>query len=415
MNLVKKINRALSLGKKANEEIEEINKKIVEINTQQIFDCKKYGLPILYLNGNTTGMSKDNAVDLSYIYGERNGSCTLKWQGSSSLSYPKKNYTIKFDNKFEVVEGWGEQKKYCLKANYIDFSHARNVVSAKLWGQIVKSRTVQNDKLYNLPNGGAIDGFPIMLVINDKYIGLYTFNIPKDGWMFGMGDGEKECVFGAEGMCDTTCFKALSVGDGSDFEIEYIPDEDNTQWAVDSLNTLLQATMDSTGTNYKDTLEPYLDIDSAVDLYIFNCLLCAPDCVGRNYLLGTFDGVKWFFSSYDLDTTFGNHWKGNSYYLVNDRPTFKSYNDYHRVMHLIYKYDKERLKTRYKELRSTVLSEKNVLDTFAGFMVNIPKGLKDEEVKIWSTLPGTDTNNLAQIMNFYRLRCEILDKEIETL
>ena len=120
------------------------------------FDASAYGLPILYLTGDTTGMSKDDAVTLNYVYGERSGSCTLKWQGSSSIGYPKKNYTIQFDNAFEAVEGWGEQKKYCLKANFIDHSHARNVVSAKLWGEIVKSRENTNANLSALPNGGAI-------------------------------------------------------------------------------------------------------------------------------------------------------------------------------------------------------------------------------------------------------------------
>ena len=122
------------------EDQESIVQDVVEELHTSAIDPSVYGLPVLYLTGDTAGMSKDNAVSMNYVYGERSGECTLKWQGSSSLSYPKKNYTIKFDNAFEAKEGWGPQKKYCLKANYIDHSHARNIVSAKLWGEIVKSR-----------------------------------------------------------------------------------------------------------------------------------------------------------------------------------------------------------------------------------------------------------------------------------
>jgi hypothetical protein len=124
----------------------------------------EYGLPVLYLMGVVSAMTKDNEVSLGYVYGDRNGTCKMKWQGSSSLSYPKKNYTIKFDNAFEAVEGWGEQKKYCLKANFIDHSHARNVVSAKLWGQIVKSRKQRDifdiNKCTGLvhPSSGVLSG-----------------------------------------------------------------------------------------------------------------------------------------------------------------------------------------------------------------------------------------------------------------
>lgn len=103
-------------------------------------DYSAYGLPILHLTGDTSAMTKDDAVDLTYVYGERNGTVSVKWQGSSSLAWDKKNYTMKFDIAFEAKEGWGEQKKYCFKANFIDSSHARNVVNAKLWGQVVKSR-----------------------------------------------------------------------------------------------------------------------------------------------------------------------------------------------------------------------------------------------------------------------------------
>ena len=41
----------------------------------------------------------------------------------------KKNFTVKFDQSLGQG-GWGQRKKHVLKANYIDFSHARNIVCA---------------------------------------------------------------------------------------------------------------------------------------------------------------------------------------------------------------------------------------------------------------------------------------------
>ena len=168
-------------------------------------DFTRYGLPVLELTGNTTNMTKDNAVTLNYKYGTRTGTCTCKWQGSSSvrLGYPKRNYTIKFDNPFvartwkeydpetgkEIDKSWGEQRKYCMKANWIDPSAARNIVNARLWGQVVASRTNKvTDGRATAPNKGAVDGFPIIITTNGMFEGLYTFNIPKDSWMFDMGN-----------------------------------------------------------------------------------------------------------------------------------------------------------------------------------------------------------------------------------
>ena len=414
MSFIQIVQEALS---RSNEAKLEASKAIALANkalNTNLVNCTQYNLPILYLNGNTTGISKDTKVTLNYIYNERKGTCTLKWQGASSIRYPKKNYTISFDSPFEAKNGWGSQKKYCLKANYIDFSHARNVVSAKLWGQMVKSRDTKNEKLYNLPNGGAIDGFPIMLVINDIYQGLYSFNIPKDKWMFGMGTGEKECIVCAEEHSNATLFAETITQLGPQFELEYAKDENNTQWVIDSLNTLITTILNNDNANYKEEVGKYMDIDSAIDYYIFACLISHTDGRAKNFLLHTFDGVKWAFTAYDMDTVFGNHFDGTAYYKADVSPTF-SYYVVSKIMNLIYKYDKERLKARYKKIRQTVFSEDNVSYMFYNYLVNIPKALFDEEVKIWNSLPGTQTNNINQILNNFRLRCELLDNEIKNL
>lgn len=414
MSFLQIVQEALS---RSNEAKLEASKAIALANkalNTNLVNCTQYNLPILYLNGNTTGISKDTKVTLNYIYNERKGTCTLKWQGASSIRYPKKNYTITFDQKFEAKTGWGTQKKYCLKANYIDFSHARNVVSAKLWGQMVKSRDTKNEKLYNLPNGGAIDGFPIMLVINDIYQGLYSFNIPKDKWMFGMGTGEKECIVCAEEHSNATLFAETITQLGPQFELEYAKDENNTQWVIDSLNTLITTILNNDNANYKEEVGKYMDIDSAIDYYIYACLISHTDGRAKNFLLHTFDGVKWGFTAYDMDTVFGNHFDGTAYYKADVSPTF-TYYVVSKIMNLIYKYDKERLKARYKKIRQTVFSEDNVSYMFYNYLVNIPKALFDEEVKIWNSLPGTQTNNINQILNNFRLRCELLDNEIKNI
>jgi hypothetical protein len=95
------------------------------------------------------------------------------------MKYPKKNFTIKLfedearsQKKKVGFKNWGEQNKFCLKANWIDISHARNVVSARLWGDVVKSRSNYNELpelLTTSPNQGAIDGFPIKVYANGIY------------------------------------------------------------------------------------------------------------------------------------------------------------------------------------------------------------------------------------------------------
>lgn len=377
------------------------------------FDVTPYGLPILEFKGNISEMNKDNAVTLNYKYGDREGSCTLKWQGSSSLAHPKKNYTVKFDNAFEAKEDWGEQKKYCLKANYIDFSHSRNICCAKLWGGVVKSRAVPNARLNALVNGGAIDGFPICVVINGEYKGIYTFNIPKDGWMFGMGSGNNEAILCADSSATGGCtFDALATleqdleGVSKDFELEYVSDENNDGWVKTSVNNLIQACMScQSETDFNNNVAPLLDVDSAIDYYIFCALTQNYDGINKNYLLSTYDGTKWFFSAYDLDSTFGLWWDGSTFihiygYDLDTLPTM------HRIFNLIKLYKADALKARYEQLVAdfslSPLGEEVVVTTFTQFASLIPKALLDEEVKMWTALGCTSTNNVSQIIDHYR-------------
>ena len=382
----------------------------------EAFDPEVWDMPVLYLNGDTTAMNKDNAVTLNYVYGMRKGTCTCKWQGSSSLSYMKKNYTIKFDTAFEAKEGWGEQKKYCTKANYIDHSHARNVVNAMLWGQIVKSRSTVPDVFANLVNGGAVDGFPVLIVMNGEFLGLYTFNIPKDGWMMGMGSGTKECILCAGNACPANGFKEAATLEGeNDLEIEYITDENNTAWAKTSVNNLINACINSDGSDLDTTIAPMLDWQSAIDYYIFTVLVDGHDMTLKNYLLVTFDGTKWYFSGYDMDCTYGLTWDGKAWLPAGNVPTFTTFASQHRVMELIRLYKKDALKARYAELRSTVLSESNIATTFGNFIGQIPKPVYIQEAKKWPLIPNTSTNDIAQIRDYYRMRVALADKWIEQL
>lgn len=377
-----------------------------------------YLIPIIYLTGSTKGMTKDVAVTLNYIYKEFSGTCTLKWQGSSSVNCPKKNYTIKFDKELEIVSSWGLQKKYVLKANFVDSSHARNIVCAKLWGQIVKSRSPQNDRLNALPNGGAIDGFPIIVSLNGEFHGLYTWNIPKDDWMFGMdGTGQQAIVCAEYNNNGAVVFKGLATltadSNGQlDFDLEYSSDG-QLDWVVTSLNRLISAVKDSDGTNITYTISKYVDLESAIDYYCHAVLTGNYDGLQRNYLLATYDGIKWFFTGYDMDVVLGLRAMGKYFYPANhESMSFTTIAGTHKLFYLIWKYMRPQLRTRFEELRATVMSVENVTNMFVDFIADIPLIVYVDDNKKWNSIPSTSANNIAQIITYYDLRCRNADKWI---
>ena len=403
-------------------------------------------LPILYLEGDISPIfkSKDNEVELNYIYGSRKGTCKLKGQGSSSYKMAKAfieagragkfNYTIKFDNAFEVKEGtiyepkaennrwfhskwWGAQKKYCLKANWIDHTHARNVVSAKIWGGIVKSRANVNSALTALPCAGAVDGFPVVIILNNEFHGLYTFNIPKDGWMFGLVEDstKTQAMLGANDHELATQFKGELAGDESDFELEFVSDKDNADWVTISLNRLINACINSNGADLDTTVAQYLDWDSAIDYYIYIVVIRGEDMVDKNFLITTFDGTKWFFTTYDMDSTYGLSWDASGLNRPVSDISFDACANTSRVFELIKRFKTNALKARYAELRKDILSESRITQIFENFAWDIPSPILAEDVKKYPTIRGSSVNGIDQICRWLRQRLVTVDAWINAL
>lgn len=396
--------------------------------TQAIkFDPGVWGMRVLELNGVCTGMTKKVAVPLDVAFTDKDGNAisgvaSVKKQGSSSITIGEQigaafddeigglfNLTITFPEAFEAAEGWGAQTTYCVKVNAIDHSHARNVCSCKLWGEIVKSRANVPTELSSLPNGGAIDGFPVILTLNGKFYALGTFNIPKDGWMFG----SPKAILCADLSCSATTFKALATLDG-DFELEYVEDEDNSDWVLTSINTAIQAVMDSDGSDLDTVVGQYIDIPSAIDYYIHTVDESADDGIGKNYILVTFDGVKWYFSAYDRDTIYGLKYDGSEFFdNALSGVTYGNFADVHALMGLIYNNKRADLKARAVELRSLIKSEHHVYYVFTNFCGSIPAEVYAQNCRRWPLLRNTSVNNVYQILNWYRMRRPVLDKEID--
>ena len=399
-------------------------------------------VPIIELQGDLPADASQKK-SLSYKYEIFEGTATLKWQGQSSIGFPKKNFTIKFDKKFTAKDGWLADDTYVLKGNFNDFSQARNVVSAEIWAEIVKSRNwnyvpladndgslivdnttngfnVYEDIMPGLHGTGAVDGFPVMLVVNGDYCGLYSFVLKKKAETFGFGNSNLEYALSCERTPDnqnrnSVAFKGLANLDGKDFDFEYTKSDEDEANAKASFNNMISKVIEATGKGYESVIENYLDIDSVIDYMIFTSLISAADGITKNYLMLSYNGIKWYFSAYDLDSTFGNWQDGWLSQQPSGIPTLANWNGSNRAMHLVYAYGKDRLKARYKELRNGILSVENVRKMFIDYVSNISHALKDEELKLWPQTPSSEVHNINQIVEHYRLRADFIDKEIESL
>ncbi|MQB64641.1 hypothetical protein DN446_00840 [Lactobacillus reuteri] len=404
-----------------------------------------YNLPILYLYGaGIEGLQskKDSLSEgLSFSFPRFNVSGTLtgiKVQGASSASLAKKNYTLHLDRKIELIPGYGKQDKYVIKADMTDFSHVRNVGCAKLWGEVRKTRIKADDAIkvndtdYLTDNAGnhitgeadpqlsiggnygAVDGFPIALYINGKYWGLYTFNVPKDDWMAKMPK-KQGCAIVSTVWAS---FNESTRLDGKDMDIEFCGTEDS-DWVFRSINALIDTVKASYDTkdDFTKVITPLLDIDSAIDYYVYSVAIGNVDGVVRNFNLQTWDGKKWYFAAYDLDMVFGRtpdlldylspDYNGSS--IRRGGITFENLSGGNRIFHQLWKFYKADIIARYKELVQSVLSASNVSTFLTNYAKSMPIALKIQEDKLWPQTPLTDTNNLEQIRWWYMLHINFLN------
>ncbi len=397
-----------------------VDHPIGKTQTEQDYEPKKQivGLPVLKLSGDNSEETKDNKVTLSYVWKDRQGTLTSKWQGSSSIAFGQKiggkmNHTIEFDEAFEVVEGWGVQKKYVLKADVVDGSHFLNVFGAKIWGQMAATRTDDPDGLASMPNYGAIDGFPVIVELNGEFIGLYTWTIPKDAWMMGMGSGEQEAILCADQHVSATQFKAEAVCDGSDFKLEYVTNEDDAAWVKTSLNAMINACINSDGTDIDTNVAQRLNIQSMIDDMIFVTLFDGHDNSDKNYTISTKDGVRWFIGQYDMDAILGNWYDGSYYRPATDwLRNFFWWSKHNRAAELIYTYKRAELKARYLELRAGVLSDDNVITTITNYVTQIPDNVYRADRERWPLLPNTSVSTVARAADWYCRRAAYIDKEV---
>ena len=356
---------------------------------------------------------------------------TIKFQGNSTMNYPKKNYTIKLfeDSEYTIkykvkFKNWPNQNKFVLKANWIDITQARNVVGAKIWSQIVSERDDYDtlpSPLTSSPNNGAIDGFMCKVYVNGIYQGRYNLNYGKDAIMFG---DECEGVLTSDDYT-SGCFRKLSTfTEGTDWTIEYPDEEDFTETHKTTFNNLIQLCIDKDSDKFKANVSEYADIMSLIDYECFGRIMTHIDGFGKNQIFLCYNG-KYYASVYDMDSTFGLYWDGSK--ILSESVKFQDEYEtgVHSTSNLLYDlldkaYFRE-IYARYKKLRTSALSEESMISQFEDFMCISPKELIEEDYAATTAngrfinIPSKSITNIQQLRDNIVKRCKYCDTEMETL
>jgi hypothetical protein len=251
-----------------------------------------------------------------------------------------------------------------------------------------------------------VDGFPSILYINNEFYGIGCLNIGKKRQNYNLdSQNQSNIQMAADGHCSFTTYNE------STWEIRNpkTPDEE----FINRIAVWFESNK-LTGEAFKSQFPTNHNLSNAIDYYIFIELLKADDCVDKNFLLTSWDGVQYAFMPYDLDTTFGLWWNGSQ--LVSaDGSVLDSTNNLTSSSVTFWKkfksvYESE-IKERYAMLRQNVISVGNISNMLHDFMAVFGLENFEKEAERWPTIPSNTSvqTSLSQIMKWVSDRLTHLD------
>ena len=281
--------------------------------------------------------------------------CGLRIQGTSSTTYPRKNYRIYFsrsekygtklyvngvevaDFKYSFKPGARPIDIFCLKADFSDSSSTHNTGAVRIVNDIWKKcgwlTPPQAAYKGNYDVRIGVDGFPIDLFYDNDgmgenvYLGKYNFNNEKSGsgiiygfeGIEGFNDeatlkGERnkciclEFLNNSEALCLFGTSDMATFDDALEFRFKadqtWATAHEDDKAAVKRLWEWIQSCKGN-ATKFLNEYKDYFGNDSPFAWYLITDYMMAVDSRAKNMMLATWDGLHWYFLPYDMDTIFG--------------------------------------------------------------------------------------------------------------
>lgn len=217
--------------------------------------------------------------------------CDVKWQGSSSQTYVLKNYTIflKDENLSDVMytpfKNGIEESVFCLKADYIESSHAHNLGLAKFIHECLYDSKTPVQTL-NPNYRTTVDGFPILLYINykdgtpDTLIGCYNFNLDRySTYSYGYHEtsvkslayeinANSESTAGAFNEWTSLTGKDETLYYKEDFKLLYPPSRQGND-NYEEIKRLVRWVSSASDEVFKDQINEYFNLEYLIRYYLF--------------------------------------------------------------------------------------------------------------------------------------------------
>lgn len=303
------------------------------------FNYRNTTLPKMYLTGDVTNMTPTQSVPMKIEYqspdeekygasfntGIQNNPVLI--QGTSSLQYVRHNYTIYLKDEYgnnmsynPYGDGSVADYVFCLKADYVESSHANNTGVAKFINDCLYD-TKTPMQLENENCRTTINGFPIELYVNGEYLGIYNFNHDRYSYQSYGYDYIKYpnmLVYEINSNSNTSAgafyrYGANTESSANVSEIEYYKRDFKLIYGnrtTDSdtyseVKSLVEWVSVAEYDLFRETISEHFNKEFLFRYFLNVLFIGAVDSLGKNMKIFTVDGKVWFPQFYDLDTVLG--------------------------------------------------------------------------------------------------------------
>lgn len=386
------------------------------------------GLPIIdlatnegfYAEEEITGTATFFDTDFA-LHGTENSDYNGHIRGNTSRMFPKKGYKLNltYINEYGVEDGnklalFGMRKDddWILHALYNDDTKIRDRLSMEVWDR-VGANAVSEDSYYG-PKMTYVEVFA-----DNQYCGVYGLMEPVDGKQLNLAEEDysykRRNPGGIRYKYDDFSEAKNIYAEIEGFEIKDGIMEEDAWMPMAYLSKVL------TSDEWQEKLEKseILNEDSVIRMWIFIQMITGHDHTAKNmFFVAKYNedlryDYQFYFAPWDMDLTWGNVSVGekNPYYTAFEMDTLDN-RVYWEIADMLinenYHQTKDRAQALYKELRQTVLTDRDVEEMIVQFDHELrDSGAFARDKERWQE--GTHAGDTGILRRYVKERLNYLD------
>jgi len=339
-------------------------------------------------------------------------------RGRTSAKFDKKSFGVELwkdrygDERLAPLLGMRYCEDWILDAMYIDALRVRNKYSFELWNKMTWSPDLNS--LNKVKTGVQMEY--VELFINNRYNGLYCLGEKLNEHLIGLNIRQEEN--------GAVLYKTIDWDNGSTLFENYtsepplsmywsgweqiFPDK---KFMWDPLDELRKTVVLETDEAFKSKIGSLLNLENALDYYLFMNLLLAYDNMGKNIFYARYSNQsQFFFIPWDVEATWGKMFNMTNSLSIG----ILTNHLFDRLIELNVDGFRDKIGVKWQEYRTSIFSSDSLTDPLHLYYMQIKEaGAMKRENDRWDDIEINYDLEYEYILAWIEERLEYLDDQFK--